>query len=334
MKTPINARYDYEGKHGHDKCKVNAVLWFFHNYEHGYKHCKGPKTNSWIIKHVKVNKKLRHVITSEYARGHGIKYKTQWFKFKKKYKNAWFISSGVKVSLKDVPDKYKKKGNAMKKSVVAYCIFKQCVNASEPDFWKDQYSDDMPHWMESEEPSKLAKRFVDEINKRNLGKDILEIGVGNGRDSIFFTKKGFTVKGIDIDKTPVEVARKNAVKNNVSDSTDFKQMDAENLKYSNDTFDGVYTLSVLHSTNLNKSFSQIHRVLKSKGICLCFLYTGTTSVDGDDLDDPLDVSNLYKVLKNKFKIMDDYDVSQEDKIDDENNEPHIHEVKILLLEKT
>jgi len=100
----LNELYDYKKKHGHDKTKVGLVLWYFHNYEHGYKHCKGPISNAYEVEHYK----NIHIINKEYAKGHGIKRKPQWFKFVKKIKSGWWeVESGVKVSLNQVPAKFK-----------------------------------------------------------------------------------------------------------------------------------------------------------------------------------------------------------------------------------
>ncbi len=102
----LQERFDYAKHHGHEKVKVGSILWYFHNYEHGYKHCEGAKSNPYVIEH----HNNFHIISSQYAMGHGIKRKTQWFKFSKKIKpNWWHLESGVEVSLNQVPTKFKSK---------------------------------------------------------------------------------------------------------------------------------------------------------------------------------------------------------------------------------
>ena len=113
---------DYEKIHGHDRAAVNTILWHFHNYgqvnedgehahgsstEPGYSHCTSPPSNPWVVFHVG----SKHKITSEYARGHGLKYETQWFKFTKKLGNGWDMESEIKVNPEDVPNKFKHSSN-------------------------------------------------------------------------------------------------------------------------------------------------------------------------------------------------------------------------------
>jgi hypothetical protein len=96
--------FDYVKIHGHEKCKINSVLWYFHNYEHGYKHCKGGLKNPYKIEHFKG----KHIIDKEFARGHGIKRSPSWFKFTKKIKPGWWeVESGVKINLNQVPESLK-----------------------------------------------------------------------------------------------------------------------------------------------------------------------------------------------------------------------------------
>ncbi|MEE9574176.1 MAG: hypothetical protein V3W20_14065 [Candidatus Neomarinimicrobiota bacterium] len=102
----LSELYDYSKNHGHDKVETNTILWFFHNYEHGYEHCKGPASNPYEIEH----HKNIHIISKEYGKGHGIKRKIQWFKFTKRIKSGWWeLESGVEVSINQVPSKFKSK---------------------------------------------------------------------------------------------------------------------------------------------------------------------------------------------------------------------------------
>jgi hypothetical protein len=100
---------NYKKIHGHDRVKIGSIEWHFHNYEHGYKHCIGSKSNPYEVDHHTLNNgKIIHVISSEYARGHGIKRKPQWFKFNKKIDNIHFdLNSGKKINVVNVPEKFK-----------------------------------------------------------------------------------------------------------------------------------------------------------------------------------------------------------------------------------
>jgi ubiquinone/menaquinone biosynthesis C-methylase UbiE len=140
-----------------------------------------------------------------------------------------------------------------------------------PKDWKKSYKTAKPHWAQSLKPSLLAKKFLKILPKKS-GNKILEIGIGNGRDSIFFAQNENDVIGIDIVSNAVNLAKKNAAQEKISDLLKFEVGNAENLNFKGQFFDAVYSVSVLHSTNLNKSISEAARVLKKKGKAIIYLY--------------------------------------------------------------
>lgn len=93
------------------------------------------------------------------------------------------------------------------------------------------------------------------------GAAVLDIGCATGRDSYFFTEKGFQVTGIDF---AAEMIRRS--RTIVPDAT-FKVMDFEELPFDNE-FDAVWANASLHHVpkeNLPPVLSLIHRALKSGG---------------------------------------------------------------------
>ena len=140
------------------------------------------------------------------------------------------------------------------------------------DDWKKSYEGETPpHWAEDFEPSPLAGRLLNLLPEES-GNQILEIGAGNGRDSIFFAKKGNQVTGIDLAPGAIKLAEENAKKNGVADKINLSVAKAESLPFANEHFDAVYSISVLHSTVLPESMAEISRVLKPQGKALIYLY--------------------------------------------------------------
>ena len=133
-----------------------------------------------------------------------------------------------------------------------------------PEDWTQAYEEGVPHWAESSQPSPLAKQLL-EILGQTSGNHILEIGVGNGRDCIYFASEGNRVSGIDIVEKAIEMALDNVEEAGFSEKVDLHVGDAENLTYPDETFDAVYSVSVLHATNTQKSFKELSRVLKKGG---------------------------------------------------------------------
>lgn len=141
-----------------------------------------------------------------------------------------------------------------------------------PQDWKESYEGkEPPHWAIDMVPSPLAKRLCEHLPNKS-GNKILEIGVGNGRDSIYFAKMGNEVTGIDIAQGAVDLAKKNSKKEGVEDKIQFQVGDAENLEFPDESFDTVYSISVLHSTILAESFKEIARVLKPGGKFMLHMY--------------------------------------------------------------
>jgi len=138
--------------------------------------------------------------------------------------------------------------------------------------WKEEYrKGELPHWMTDLEPSPLSKELNDDLEKGGIKQaNILEIGTGNGRDSIFLAKRGHTTTGIDVAEQAVSAAKKNAGKlKNVT----FEKGNAEKLKYPDESFDAVFSIAALHSSLLDESLAEINRVLKPGGIAKIHQYT-------------------------------------------------------------
>jgi len=146
------------------------------------------------------------------------------------------------------------------------------------DEWQKEYAEvEEPHYVEEKEHSPLADEIIEDLDREDLkNADILEIGTGNGRDSIFMAKKGHDVTGIDVVDKAIERAKKAArgVKNIA-----FEVGDAENLQYEDESFDAVYSVAALHSTPIRFTFREINRVLRPGGQAKLFLYTRTKTGD-------------------------------------------------------
>ena len=92
-------------RHGHAHPGVGSTLWHFHNYEHGYGHCRGGGLNPYEIHH---RDDGNHAINREYARGHGVGRTPTWFHFSENLSpGQWKLESGRQVNLSDVPGQFK-----------------------------------------------------------------------------------------------------------------------------------------------------------------------------------------------------------------------------------
>jgi ubiquinone/menaquinone biosynthesis C-methylase UbiE len=95
------------------------------------------------------------------------------------------------------------------------------------------------------------------------GMSLLELGCGNGRDSLFFVEKGKKVQALDLSSKTIEKLSSLNIKN-----VEFLNQDFSNLsKFSE--LDYVYSRFTMHSVDEEtegRVFSELSQVLKGRGL--------------------------------------------------------------------
>ena len=96
------------------------------------------------------------------------------------------------------------------------------------------------------------------------GLRVLEIGCGMGTDGVQFAKAGAIYTGVVLTEAAIDLARRNFDLNDLRG--EFRVADAENLDFTDQSFDLVYSHGVLHHTpDIQRAVAEIHRVLKPGG---------------------------------------------------------------------
>ncbi|MCP4292770.1 MAG: class I SAM-dependent methyltransferase [bacterium] len=108
------------------------------------------------------------------------------------------------------------------------------------------------------------KAYEDLIYSNVEGKRVLEYGCGEGSHSLEIAQRGGLVTGIDISEVGIRKASEAAESAGVS-GADYQVMDAMNMDFPDNTFDVVIGEGILHHLDLDKSYSEISRVLKPGG---------------------------------------------------------------------
>jgi ubiquinone/menaquinone biosynthesis C-methylase UbiE len=113
-------------------------------------------------------------------------------------------------------------------------------------------------------------KIINSIDSSN--KDVLEIGLGVGADGTVWAKKSKSYTGIDLTEEAMYSTTKHlellGLKGRV-----FKG-NAEDMPFNNESFDLVYSQGVLHhTTSIENTFKEIHRILRKDGSFLIMLYT-------------------------------------------------------------
>ncbi|HCQ89225.1 MULTISPECIES: class I SAM-dependent methyltransferase [unclassified Clostridium] len=110
-------------------------------------------------------------------------------------------------------------------------------------------------------------------------KNILDLGAGLGRHSIFFAKQGFSVSAIDLSDYGMNNLKEWAEKESLN--IDIRVGDMNALPYADDSFDCVFAYHVISHTDTlgaKKVISEIERVLRQGGA----IYTSMCSKEAWD----------------------------------------------------
>ena len=103
------------------------------------------------------------------------------------------------------------------------------------------------------------------------GKEVLEIGIGNGADGVMFALNGGQYTGADLTEAALEATRKHF--SVLGLKGDFRKENAEQLSFGSETFDIVYSHGVLHHTpDIERAIGEVWRVLKPGGRAIIMLY--------------------------------------------------------------
>ena len=116
---------------------------------------------------------------------------------------------------------------------------------------------------------------------------VLDLGCGSGWLSVFISRYGFDVTGIDIAKPAVELGKTWASEDNAK--VNFLVGDLLNLPFKEGTYDAIVCNSVLEHFRLDQAkvlFEKIYKILIGKGFLFgCFDQVGTGKGEYYELND-------------------------------------------------
>jgi SAM-dependent methyltransferase len=102
-------------------------------------------------------------------------------------------------------------------------------------------------------------------------KDVLEIGVGNGSHAALLARHARSFTGIDLTEYAVTSTRERFRRFELAGNV--ARMDAEEMKFSDASFDFIWTWGVIHhSSNTKRILQEMHRVLRPGGKATVMIY--------------------------------------------------------------
>ena len=138
-------------------------------------------------------------------------------------------------------------------------------------YWEKRCGDFLEH-KRAELHSPMSERWLYEI-KNQLPQDrnlrVLDVGCGAGFFSVLLAKEGYQVTGVDLTPDMVENARTLAEEEKTD--CEFFVMDAENLRFADESFDVVISRNLTWTLpDVKSAYREWVRVLKKGGILLNF----------------------------------------------------------------
>jgi len=132
------------------------------------------------------------------------------------------------------------------------------------------------------EPSKAAINTLKTFKEENI-KNVVELGAGLGRDTLFFAKNSINVEALDYSPAAIKIINKKTSENNLSNFISTKIFDVRTkLPFEDNSIEACFShmlyCMALSTTELKYLNSEICRILKPGGINI---YTVRHFDDGD-----------------------------------------------------
>ena len=145
------------------------------------------------------------------------------------------------------------------------------------------------------EPSKAAVNTVKTFKEQNI-KNIVELGSGLGRDTLFFAKNLITVEALDYSPATIKIINKKALEAKLSNFISTKIFDVrKKLPFKDNSIEACFShmlyCMALSTTELKYLNNEICRILKPGGFNI---YTVRHTGDGDYKNGIHIGENLYE----------------------------------------
>ena len=151
---------------------------------------------------------------------------------------------------------------------------------NQSNYWEANFSE--KPLMFGLKPSVAALTALKKFEEENI-KEIIELGAGLGRDTVFFAKNKIKVEALDYSQTAIKIIEKKAKDNNFSKLISTKHFDVRGrLPYEDNSIKGVFShmlyCMALTNAEIKKLNNELFRILKPGGINI---YTVRNISDGD-----------------------------------------------------
>ena len=150
--------------------------------------------------------------------------------------------------------------------ILVYMLFSMSKDNFEKKYMEKSWKMSKSKAYRTFDIDKSVMDFTNFLKIKKVKGTLLDLGCGNGRNSVFFEKKGFNVLGIDFAQSAVKVCKKFAESKN--SNANFVSGDILKYPFKKNYFDVVIDAGCLH--HIRKQYWQKYKnnLLKSKMIIL------------------------------------------------------------------
>ena len=156
--------------------------------------------------------------------------------------------------------------------------------------YRKVYEEGAEFW-EEPLPTESLVKFLHDFHLTK-GLRAVDMGCGEGRDSIFLAKRGFNVTAIDVSRSAVKRAKKWSKREGLP--IEFLVADVTHLPIRNDTYDLAINVACLHmminQQLRDRHLREAHRILKHNGVYF------SCNIGADE---PISVNEFYKKIGRK-----------------------------------
>src|SRR5215203_5573538 len=145
--------------------------------------------------------------------------------------------------------------------------------------WNQVYSKGfMTMWYPNEDIVRFCSRLIqkqlthENYDVKRQVENVLDLGCGNGRHTMYFARQGFKTAGIDVSEQAIEWAKDWANRERLQ--VDFRVGDIEHLPFADKSFDVVVSHGVLDHVPMEtarRAAAEVTRILRPHSLFYCDL---------------------------------------------------------------
>lgn len=135
-----------------------------------------------------------------------------------------------------------------------------------------------------ENPDEIVVNLTSILGKRRTER-VLDLGCGAGRHVVYLAERGFETYGADISETGIKLTKKRLESRRLE--AEVIKCDMRSIPYIRSCFDAVICVQTIYHQkmkDIQETISEIHRILKKRGLLLANFHLKRSSKYGEGVE--------------------------------------------------